>query len=88
MYELLSSPGKIGRLTIPNRVVMTAMGTFTAAPGGGVNDDIIAFYETRAKGGVGLIITEVTRVTDGAGGRRTVPVSGPQCRGRSGTDAA
>ena len=65
---MLSSPMKIGRLTIPNRVVMTAMGTFTAAPGGGVNDDVIAFYEARAKGGVGLIITEVTRVTDGAGG--------------------
>jgi 2,4-dienoyl-CoA reductase-like NADH-dependent reductase (Old Yellow Enzyme family)/thioredoxin reductase len=47
---------------------MTAMGVFIAAPGGGVNEDIIAFYEARAKGGVGLIITEVTRITDGAGG--------------------
>lgn len=67
MYELLSSPAQIGRLTLQNRVVMTAMGVFIAAPGGGVNDDIIAYYEARAKGGVGLIITEVTRVADGAG---------------------
>ncbi len=58
----------IGQLTIPNRVVMTAMGVFIAAPGGGVNDDIIAYYEARAKGGVGLITTEVTRITDGPGG--------------------
>lgn len=68
MYEQLSSEGKIGRLVIPNRVVMTAMGTLIAAPGGGVNDDVIAFYEARAKGGVGLIISEVTRIDDGPGG--------------------
>jgi len=59
---------KIGRLSIPNRVVMTAMGTNIAAAGGGVNDDVIAYYEARGRGGVGLIITEVTRVADGAGG--------------------
>ncbi|MDD3396461.1 MAG: hypothetical protein PHQ45_04475, partial [Acidaminococcaceae bacterium] len=68
MYDLLQSKITIGHLTIKNRVAMTAMGVFIAAPGGGVNDDIIAFYEARAKGGVGLIITEVTRVCDGAGG--------------------
>jgi 2,4-dienoyl-CoA reductase-like NADH-dependent reductase (Old Yellow Enzyme family)/NADPH-dependent 2,4-dienoyl-CoA reductase/sulfur reductase-like enzyme len=68
MYDKLRSPMNIGQLTIPNRVVMTAMGVFIAAPGGGVNDDIIAYYEARAKGGVGLIITEVTRVADGPGG--------------------
>jgi 2,4-dienoyl-CoA reductase-like NADH-dependent reductase (Old Yellow Enzyme family)/NADPH-dependent 2,4-dienoyl-CoA reductase/sulfur reductase-like enzyme len=68
MYDKLRSPMNIGQLTIPNRVVMTAMGVFIAAPGGGVNDDIIAYYEARAKGGVGLITTEVTRITDGPGG--------------------
>ena len=68
MYEKLRSPMNIGTLTIPNRVVMTAMGVFIAAPGGGVNDDIIAYYEARAKGGVGLITTEVTRIADGSAG--------------------
>ncbi len=67
-FNKLQSPMKIGRLSIPNRVVMTAMGTNIAAAGGGVNDDVIAYYEARARGGVGLIITEVTRVADGAGG--------------------
>lgn len=67
MYDLLNSPIAIGRLTLKNRVAMTAMGTNLGAPGGGVSDDIIAFYEERARGGIGLIITEITRVMDGHG---------------------
>jgi 2,4-dienoyl-CoA reductase-like NADH-dependent reductase (Old Yellow Enzyme family)/thioredoxin reductase len=67
-FNILQSHMKIGRLSIPNRVVMPAMGTNIAAAGGGVNDDVIAYYEARARGGVGLIITEITRVADGAGG--------------------
>ncbi|NCA87452.1 MAG: NADH:flavin oxidoreductase [Gammaproteobacteria bacterium] len=67
MYANLFSPVSIGRLEIKNRVAMTAMGANLAAAGGGVNDDAIAFYEARAKGGVGLIISGVCRVLDGAG---------------------
>jgi 2,4-dienoyl-CoA reductase-like NADH-dependent reductase (Old Yellow Enzyme family)/thioredoxin reductase len=67
MYANLFSPVTIGRLEIKNRVAMTAMGINLAAAGGGVNDDAIAFYEARAKGGVGLIISGVCRVLDGAG---------------------
>lgn len=67
MDNLLRSEGKIGCLTIPNRVVMPAMGVNLAAPDGGVTDEIIAFYEARARGRTGLIITEVTRVAGGAG---------------------
>ena len=44
---------------------MTAMGVEFCA-GGGVNDDIIAFYEARAKAVFGRIVTEVGRVMDGA----------------------
>ena len=67
MYERLQSEMTIGRLRVANRVVMPAMGVNLAAAEGGVTDDIIAFYEARAAGGAGLIITEVTRVTGGAG---------------------
>jgi 2,4-dienoyl-CoA reductase-like NADH-dependent reductase (Old Yellow Enzyme family)/thioredoxin reductase len=67
MYDNLFSPVQIGRLEIKNRVAMTAMGLNLAAAGGGVNDDAIAFYEARAKGGVGLIISGLCRVLDGAG---------------------
>jgi 2,4-dienoyl-CoA reductase-like NADH-dependent reductase (Old Yellow Enzyme family) len=45
MFPRLNSPIHIGRLKLPNRVAMTAMGTNLAAPGGGVSDDIIAFHE-------------------------------------------
>jgi len=67
MYDKLFGKGRIGRIEIKNRVVMTPMGTGIAAPSGGVNDDIIAYYEARAKGGVGLIESELCRVLDGAG---------------------
>ena len=67
MYEKLFSPVKIGRMEVKNRVAMTSMGVNLAAPGGGVNDDIIAFYEARARGGVGLIVSGICRVMDGTG---------------------
>ena len=67
MYEHLQAEGRIGRLVVPNRVVMPAMGVNLGSPLGGVTDDLIAYYEARAKGGCGLIITEVTRVEDGCG---------------------
>jgi len=43
------------------------MGVNLAAAGGGINDDIIAFYEARARGGTGLIISGICRVMDGEG---------------------
>jgi 2,4-dienoyl-CoA reductase-like NADH-dependent reductase (Old Yellow Enzyme family) len=61
------SPVRIGGLEIKNRVAMTAMGVNLAAAGGGVSDDIIAFYEARARGGLGLMVSEICRVMDGAG---------------------
>ncbi|MCX5872246.1 MAG: hypothetical protein NTY51_03285 [Deltaproteobacteria bacterium] len=67
MFPKLFSPVRIGGLEIKNRVAMTAMGVNLAAAGGGVNDDIIAFYEARARGGVGLIVSGLCRVMDGAG---------------------
>jgi len=67
MYRNLFSPVRIGGLEIKNRVAMTPMGVNLAVAGGGVNDDIIAFYEARARGGIGLIISEICRVMDGAG---------------------
>jgi 2,4-dienoyl-CoA reductase-like NADH-dependent reductase (Old Yellow Enzyme family)/thioredoxin reductase len=67
MFHKLFSSVRIGGLEIKNRVAMTAMGVGLSAAGGGVNDDIIAFYETRARGEIGLIISEICRVMDGTG---------------------
>ncbi len=66
-YEHLFSKGKIGTLEIKNRIVMPAMGVALANPDATMSDEMIAFYEERAKGGAGLIVTEVTRVNNETG---------------------
>ena len=63
-YPKLFEPGKIANLTIKNRIVMTAMGVCLGGADGQATPEIIKYYEARARGGVGLIITEVTRVDD------------------------
>lgn len=54
---LLFSPCKIGNIEIKNRIVMAPITPNLADPDGQVTEDLIRFYESRAKGGVGLIIT-------------------------------
>ncbi len=66
-YEAIFSKGQIGKLEIKNRIVMPAMGTSLASFTGEASDEIIRYYEERAKGGCGLIITEITRVDDESG---------------------
>jgi 2,4-dienoyl-CoA reductase-like NADH-dependent reductase (Old Yellow Enzyme family) len=61
-YPNLFREGKIGELTLKNRVVMPAMGTAMSSANGEVTDHQIAYYEERAKGGVGLIIMEACLV--------------------------
>jgi len=67
MYKHLFSPKNIGKMVVPNRVVMTAMGNYLANTDGSVSEEDIAFYGARAKGGVGLIITECTCVNFATG---------------------
>ncbi|WP_318502431.1 hypothetical protein [Bacillus sp. T3] len=50
-FNRLFEKGKIGQLTLKNRVVMPAMGTSLPGPDGEMNDHVIAYYEERAKGG-------------------------------------
>lgn len=63
-YENLFSKGKIGRLELKNRIVMPPMGTGLASSTGEVTNELVRYYEERAKGGCGLIITEIARVDD------------------------
>jgi 2,4-dienoyl-CoA reductase-like NADH-dependent reductase (Old Yellow Enzyme family)/thioredoxin reductase len=51
-------PFRVGTLTLPNRVVMTAVKLGYAPPTGEVTDGHTAFYARRAQGGVGLLTTE------------------------------
>jgi 2,4-dienoyl-CoA reductase-like NADH-dependent reductase (Old Yellow Enzyme family)/thioredoxin reductase/acetoacetate decarboxylase len=64
MYEKLFSEGKIGKVMLKNRLVMSPMGIGLAELDGTPSQDMIAYYEARAIGGAGLIIPEITRVND------------------------
>lgn len=66
-YEKLFARGKIGNLELKNRIVLPPMGTNMASYTGEATDEIIRFYTERAKGGCGLIITEITRIDDVTG---------------------
>ena len=63
-FNNVFSKGKIGNIEVKNRVVMPAMGVGLSNSDGTPSDKMIGYYEERAKGGVGLIITEITRVND------------------------
>jgi 2,4-dienoyl-CoA reductase-like NADH-dependent reductase (Old Yellow Enzyme family)/thioredoxin reductase len=58
-FEHLFKPGRIGSLELKNRIVMLPMGTVLCGVWGEVTHEIVDWYATRAKGGVGLIIVEV-----------------------------
>lgn len=53
---MMFKKGKIGNFEIKNRLVVPPMG-ITADPDGGMSERGIRYYEERAKGGFGLIIT-------------------------------
>lgn len=63
-YNALFSKGNIGKVTIRNRSVMSPMSTETAETNGEASIQTIRYYEERAKGGIGLIITEFIAVDD------------------------
>jgi 2,4-dienoyl-CoA reductase-like NADH-dependent reductase (Old Yellow Enzyme family) len=56
----LFSSIKIGPVEVRNRIVMLPMGTLLAEADGRPSDALINYYAARAKGGVGLIIGEIT----------------------------
>ena len=67
MYEILFSEQMIGNLKVPNRIVMTAMGNHMATRGGTASDIDVEFYGARAKGGVGLVISECVTIDYASG---------------------
>lgn len=66
-YKMLFSPMKIGKCEIKNRIVMPPMMVGFGQPSGKPTEMLMDYYEERAKGGTGLIITEITRVNDDHG---------------------
>lgn len=68
---VLFRPIQIKTLSLPNRIVMAPM-TRSFSPGGIPGADVAAYYRRRAKGGVGLIVSE------GTGIDRPAAVNDPQ----------
>lgn len=58
----LLEPGTIGTLRLKNRIIMAPMGTGFAGADGSVSERLIVHYETRARGGCGLVICGVLSV--------------------------
>lgn len=67
-YNTLFSPIKIGNVEIKNRICMAPMLMDFGRFDGRTTEQLMNYYEERAKGGTGLIITEITRVNDVTGG--------------------
>lgn len=60
-------PGRIGSLTLKNRITMAPMGSNFAQSDGFCGERIQAYYEERAKGGAGLLTMGVCAVAYPAG---------------------
>lgn len=77
MSNIINTPMNIGSCEIKNRVVMAPMLMGFGQLDGKPTKKMMDYYEERAKGGTGLIITEITRVNDqtGAGAFAQLAVS-------------
>ncbi|MBQ2963517.1 MAG: FAD-dependent oxidoreductase [Clostridia bacterium] len=67
-FTTLFSPVKIGSVEIKNRICMAPMLMDFGQFDGCTTEQLMDYYEERAKGGTGLIVTEITRVNDVTGG--------------------
>jgi len=70
----LFEPIMIGKLELKNRMVMAPINTHLGTELGGVNDRLIDYYVERAKGGVGLIITDAMCIDWPVGKAGTSPL--------------
>lgn len=80
-FPKLFEPFYIGNCKIPNRIALTPMLMEVAELDGTAGDRLIAYYTERAKGGTGLIETEVTRISEltGTTGPRQLAVTTDRC---------
>jgi len=64
MYKELFTPGKIGTMTVKNRIFLAPMGTGALQnPDGGFSERLKDYFEAIAKGGTGLLLTGSTVMT-------------------------
>jgi len=73
----LFEPASIGTMELKNRIIMAPMGTFFADEDGLVTERLCRYYAERARGGVALIVVEVTAVApEGKASARELRVYG------------
>lgn len=79
-YPKLAEPGMIGSLKIKNRAVMIPLAMGCADKDQKIGKDFLAYLMDRAKGGVGLIILENTRVDNlhGVAAERQASMAGDE----------
>ena len=65
MFDNLFKPIKIGTLEVKNRIVNEPMGLSYCDENGKCTPRESAFYAERAKGGIGLVLTECMPVVPG-----------------------
>lgn len=65
-YPALARPGRIGNLTLRNRVVKSPQATATANSDGTITQRTVDHYRRLGEGGIGLVLTEYTYVDDDA----------------------
>ena len=63
-YKKLFERITINGMDLKNRIAMAPMGTFTENEDGTMSEKSLKYYEERAKGGVGLIISEIQWVSN------------------------
>ena len=80
-FPKLFEPWKIGTCEIPNRIELVPALMEVAELDGTAGDRLIEYYTERARGGTGLIMTEVTRISDftGTTGPRQLSVTTDRC---------
>lgn len=74
-YQHLLAPGRIGKLELRNRIIVTAMGVSMAEEDGVCGPRILAYHEAQARGGAGLVNTGVAGVAWPVGSNQTRQVA-------------
>ena len=61
-FPLLLSPGLIGSMELRNKIVMSPMGNLLSNGDGTTSPNEAAYFETRARGGVGMVTVGVMSI--------------------------
>jgi len=63
-YDYLFKPITIGNMVVKNRIFQSPVGSHLAGEDFNVTEEMLAYYEARLKGGMGLMTTEYVLVSE------------------------